>query len=68
MVGRSLDPEARQQLLEATNRAYAALRADREAWAAVCAERAEWDSTLQDGLEDDALAASRVVKVSASGE
>lgn len=40
-----------QRLLEATNAAYAALRADSEAWKQLQEERAEWDVTLNDGLE-----------------
>jgi hypothetical protein len=40
-----------QELLDATDRAYAALRADPEAWAAELAERALWDATLLDGLD-----------------
>jgi predicted transcriptional regulator len=40
-----------QRLLQATNEAYAALRANPEAWQALQAERAEWDVTLNDGLD-----------------
>ncbi len=40
-----------QRLLEATNAAYAALRADPAAWRELQEERAEWDATLNDGLE-----------------
>lgn len=40
-----------QRLLEATNAAYAALRANPEAWQTLQEERAEWDVTLNDGLE-----------------
>jgi hypothetical protein len=40
-----------QRLLEVTNEAYAALRANPEAWQALQEERAEWDVTLNDGLE-----------------
>lgn len=47
------DMEWRQQLLEETNRAYAALRADAEAWRAELAEREAWDATLSDGLDAD---------------
>ena len=41
----------RQQLLETTNAAYAALRREPEAWQALQAERAALDGTLADGLE-----------------
>ncbi len=41
----------RQQILNATNKAYAALRADPDAWREYVAEFEEWDATLLDGLE-----------------
>lgn len=41
----------RQQLLEAANAAYAALREDVDAWHELESERAAWDATLTDGLE-----------------
>lgn len=40
-----------QRLLEATNEAYAALRANPEAWQELQKERAEWEVTLSDGLD-----------------
>lgn len=40
-----------QVLLDRTNAAYAALRADPDAWREELAEREEWDATLADGLE-----------------
>lgn len=40
-----------QRLLEATNEAYAALRANPAAWQELQEERAEWDVTLGDGME-----------------
>jgi hypothetical protein len=46
-----LEQYRRQQLLEATNAAYAALRADAAAWADLEDERQGWDQTLVDGLE-----------------
>ncbi|MBM3224307.1 MAG: toxin-antitoxin system protein [Candidatus Tectomicrobia bacterium] len=42
----------RQQLLEATNAAYATLRAAPDAWAALEQERQAWDPTLADGLQE----------------
>jgi hypothetical protein len=42
-----------RRMLEETNRAYAALRADPEAWEAEQAFRAEMENTLMDGLADD---------------
>ena len=41
-----------QQLLDATNAAYAVLRADPEAWASLEQEHLAWDQTLADGLEE----------------
>jgi hypothetical protein len=51
VVEQALDLYRRQQLLAATNTAYAALRAEPNAWQTHQAERAEWDATLNDGLE-----------------
>lgn len=47
----ALELYRRKQLLEATNAAYAALRADPDAWDELEAEREAWDATLADGLE-----------------
>jgi len=47
----ALEQYRRQQLLEATNTAYATLRANPEAWADLEHERLAWDQTLSDGLE-----------------
>ena len=44
----------RQRILEETNAAYAAMRADPEASAAFDAECAAMNGTMQDGLVDDA--------------
>lgn len=51
VVERALELYRREQLLEATNRAYAVLRETPEAWNELTAERNEWDATLNDGLE-----------------
>jgi predicted transcriptional regulator len=48
----ALEQYRRQQLLEATNAAYATLHADAEAWAELERERSDWDQTLADGLEE----------------
>lgn len=42
-----------RRMLEETNRAYAALRADPEAWTAEETLRAELENTLMDSPEDD---------------
>lgn len=51
VLDKALKLYRRQKLLEETNAAYAALRADPEAWAEVEAERRAWDATLDDGLK-----------------
>jgi len=58
-----------RRMLEETNRAYAALRADPEAWVAEEAFRAELEGTLMDGLEDDPYDDPRVnARESPAGE
>ena len=47
-----LEQYRRQQLLEATNAAYAALRAAPEALADLEQERLAWEQTLADSLEE----------------
>ena len=42
-----------RRMLEETNRAYAALRADPQAWVEEQAFRTELENTLMDGLADD---------------
>lgn len=43
----------RQRIIDLTNAAYAAMRADPVAWQEELAERRLWDVTLLDGLEDE---------------
>jgi hypothetical protein len=43
----------RKRLLEATNKAFAALRSNPESWREEEQERSAWDTTLGDGLESD---------------
>jgi hypothetical protein len=57
MLDNSLEMLRRQTLLEETNQAYAALRANPELWGEEQAERADWDNALADGLDDDGLTA-----------
>jgi predicted transcriptional regulator len=52
VLERALEQYRRQQLLDAANAAYAALRTDAKAWADLERERSDWDQTLSDGLED----------------
>ncbi|MCA9235751.1 MAG: ribbon-helix-helix protein, CopG family [Planctomycetales bacterium] len=53
ILDRAIELLRRERLLEATNRAFAALRDDPKAWAAEQRERREWDATLGDGVEGD---------------
>ena len=48
----ALEQYRRQQLLDATNAAYATLQTDTAAWAILERERLDWDHTLADGLEE----------------
>lgn len=50
VIERAVECYRRQQLLEAANAGFAALRADPEAWAAEEAERRAWDATVSDDL------------------
>ncbi len=51
IIDRAVAAYQRQQLLEATNAAYAALKNDPEAWNELLVERAVWDVTLDDALD-----------------
>ncbi len=51
IVEEAVEAYRRQQILLATNAAYAKLQTDAEAWSELENERAEWDATLEDGLE-----------------
>ena len=51
VLEQAIEQYRRQQLLEATNAAYAALRAAPEAWAHLEQERLAWEQTQADGLE-----------------
>jgi hypothetical protein len=52
VLEQALEQYRRQQLLDATNAAYATLRAKPEAWANLEQERLAWEQTLADGLEE----------------
>lgn len=52
VLEQALEQYRRQQLLEATNAAYAALRAAPEYGADLKQEQLAWDQTLADGLEE----------------
>lgn len=53
ILARAVEAYRRQCILEQTNAAYAALRADSSAWAVEQAERGAWDATLADGLKPE---------------
>ena len=52
VVEQALEQYRRQQLLDATNAAYAALYSDPEVRTHLGQERLAWDQTLADGLEE----------------
>ena len=51
VLAKAVEVYRRQYILDKTNAAYAALRADPEAWQEEQQERQTWDITLADGLE-----------------
>ncbi len=52
VLAKAIEAHRRQLVLEKSNAAFAALRADSEAWQEEQAERREWDTTLADGLAE----------------
>ena len=53
LLAKAVEAYRRQRMIELTNAAYAALRADPRQWEEELQERAAWDATLADGLEDE---------------
>jgi hypothetical protein len=53
VVSIAVEAYRRQRLLEQTNAAYAALRADPEGWREELEERELWDNTLADITADE---------------
>jgi predicted transcriptional regulator len=53
VVDQALESFRRQQVLAATNAAYAELAGDPAAWQQVEAEREVWEQTVADGLEKE---------------
>ena len=53
LITEAVEAMRRRRILEMTNAAYAALRADPARWQEELDERDEWDATLADGLEDE---------------
>jgi AbrB family looped-hinge helix DNA binding protein len=54
LVGRAISSGRRRTVLDAANRAYAALRADQSAWAAEQTERSVWDTFASETLPREA--------------
>ena len=52
VLAKAVEAYKRQLLLQHTNEAYAALRAQPDEWAEELEERREWEATLGDDLED----------------
>ena len=53
VLAKAVEEYRRRRILESSNAAYAALKADPAAWQELQDERTEWDATLGDGLEGD---------------
>jgi hypothetical protein len=53
VLAAAVEAYSRQLILDRTNAAYAALRADPAGWGAELEERALWESQLSGGLERD---------------
>jgi hypothetical protein len=53
LLDKAIEEYRRNQLLDRTNAAYAALRSDEGAWQDELAERRDWDATLADGLDEE---------------
>jgi hypothetical protein len=53
VLAKAVEAYRRRRILDLSNAAYAALRADPQAWQDLLDERAAWDVTLADGLEGD---------------
>jgi hypothetical protein len=53
LLAEAVEAYRRDRILQLTNAAYAALRADPKAWAKEQEERSAWDATLADDQEDD---------------
>ncbi|MBK8149523.1 MAG: CopG family transcriptional regulator [Acidobacteria bacterium] len=53
LIDQALEDLRRRRMLEATNDAFAALKADSEAWREELTERELWENTLSDGVEKE---------------
>lgn len=53
VIDQAIEDLRRRKMLEATNSAFSALKADKEAWAVESEERQLWENTLADGVEKE---------------
>jgi hypothetical protein len=53
VIDQAIEKLRRRRLLDATNSAFSALKADKEAWAIESEERQLWENTLADGVENE---------------
>ena len=53
MMDQAIEDLRRRKMLEATNAAFSALKADKLAWQEETEERELWENTLSDGVEKE---------------
>jgi hypothetical protein len=53
LIDNALEDLRRRKMLEATNQAFARLKADENEWSEELAERELWENTLSDGVEKE---------------
>lgn len=53
IIDQAIEDLRRRKMLEATNSAFSALKADKEVWAEETEERELWENTLLDGIEKE---------------
>lgn len=53
VIDQAIEDLRRRKMLEATNSAFSALRADNTAWREEIHERELWENTLSDGVEKE---------------
>ncbi len=53
VIDQAIEDLRRRKMLEATNSAFSALKADKRAWQEELDERNEWENTLLDGVEKE---------------
>jgi len=53
VIDQAIEDLRRRKMLEATNSAFSALKADNVAWSEESEERELWENTLMDGVEKE---------------